>query len=135
MIYLADKSALARASTPAVAERLDPLSEANQLATCAMVELEILYSARNRAEYDRLWDWVRGLRRAQINEDTFRMAIAIQAQLANTGRHRRPIPDLIIAAAALQADLTVLHYDKDFEIIAEVCDLAHEWVVPQGSIS
>lgn len=43
--------------------------------------------------------------------------------LADRGQHRAPsIPDLIIAATAELAGLTVLHLDKDFEIIAEVTD-------------
>lgn len=133
-LYLPDNSAWARTHVPAVRARLDTLAEANELATCGMVELEVLYSARNRADLDRLWQWHRGLHRAPIDDDTFRTAVVLQAQLADTGRHRRPIPDLIIAAVAVQSDLTVLHYDKDFEIIAEVCALEHEWVVPQGSV-
>lgn len=45
----------------------------------------------------------------------------VQALLADRGQHRAPsVPDLLIAATAELADLTVLHVDKDFEIIAEV---------------
>jgi predicted nucleic acid-binding protein len=41
--------------------------------------------------------------------------------LADRGQHRAPsIPDLIIAATAELAGLTVLHLDKDFEIIADI---------------
>ncbi|MGH9126964.1 MAG: PIN domain-containing protein [Acidimicrobiales bacterium] len=60
-------------------------------------------------------------------------AIEIQHLLARRGHHRVPIPDLIIAAAAEAAGLTVLHYDADFEMIAEVTGMAHEWVVPRGT--
>ena len=45
-----------------------------------------------------------------------------------------PIPDLVIAAAAESAGLTVLHYDADFERIAEVTVQAHDWVVPRGTV-
>lgn len=46
-------------------------------------------------------------------------AVAIQAELADRGQHRGPsIPDLIIAATAEVAQLTVLHLDQDFELIA-----------------
>jgi predicted nucleic acid-binding protein len=47
---------------------------------------------------------------------------------------RPQVPDLIIAAAAELAGLTVLHYDHDFELIASVTGQPHEWVVPRGSI-
>lgn len=45
----------------------------------------------------------------------------VQALLADRGQHRAPsIPDLLIAAVAELTDLTVLHVDKDFDLIAEV---------------
>ncbi len=48
-------------------------------------------------------------------------AVAVQGVLARRGQHRAPsVPDLLIAAAAELAGLTVLHLDKDFELIAEV---------------
>jgi len=48
-------------------------------------------------------------------------AVEILALLADRGQHRAPsIPALIIAATAELAGLTVLHLDKDFDIIAEV---------------
>lgn len=45
-LYLADKSALARLPNPAVAGVLAPLIEAGQVATCGVVDLEVLFSAR-----------------------------------------------------------------------------------------
>lgn len=48
-------------------------------------------------------------------------AVAVQALLADRGQHRAAsIPDLLIGATAELAGLTVLHFDKDFELIAEV---------------
>lgn len=133
MIYLPDKSALARTHLKNVYERFEALAETNELATCGMVDLEVLYSSRNRADFDRVWQGQRSMLRVEIDDGTFRGAVGIMARLADTGRHRRALPDLIIAAAAMQTDVTVLHYDHDFEIIAEVCDLKHEWIVPPGS--
>ena len=49
-----------------------------------------------------------------------RRALDIQGQLARRGHHRAPsIPDLLIAATAEMAGLTLLHRDKDFSLIAE----------------
>jgi predicted nucleic acid-binding protein len=49
-----------------------------------------------------------------------RRAVEVQMLLADQGKHRAPgIPDLLIAAAAERAGHTVLHLDKDFELIAE----------------
>jgi hypothetical protein len=48
-------------------------------------------------------------------------AVEVLALLADRGQHRAPsVPDLIIAAAAELAALTVLHLDKDFDLIAEI---------------
>ena len=61
-------------------------------------------------------------------------ALAIQRGLARTAQHRVAIPDLIIAAVAESASLTMLHYDADFERIAGLTGQAHEWAVRRGSI-
>ena len=58
----------------------------------------------------------------------------VQGKLARSGRHRIPIPDLVIAAAAEAGRLTVLHYDADFDIIASVTRQPVEWVVPRGTV-
>ncbi|MCP3857855.1 MAG: PIN domain nuclease [Actinomycetia bacterium] len=48
-------------------------------------------------------------------------AVAVQAALADLGHHRAPsIPDLLVAAVAEMAQLTVLHLDQDFDLIAEL---------------
>ncbi len=50
-----------------------------------------------------------------------RRAVEVQMILADRGLHRAPsIPDLLIAAVAERSGLTVLHLDKDFDLIAEV---------------
>ncbi len=133
--YLIDKSALARMTLKPVKERLAPLIEAGEAATCAVIDLEVLFSARNFLEHQKI-----RRRRALAYEsvpvtvETFERAIEIQGELAKTGRHRVPIPDLIIAAAAEAAGLVILHYDSDYEIIAEVSKQPVEWVVKRGSV-
>jgi predicted nucleic acid-binding protein len=56
--------------------------------------------------------------RASIDEAVFDRALAVQGPLARRGRHRLPIPDLLIAAAAESVGLSVLHHDADFDRIA-----------------
>jgi hypothetical protein len=58
----------------------------------------------------------------------------VQRLLASRGLRGRKIPDLLVAAAAEQACLMVLHYDGDFDLIARVTGQRCEWVVPAGSI-
>ena len=131
--YLADKSALARFPVAAVARRLRPLMEEGLLATCAIVDLEVLYSSRNLADYEETLEECRSLDDAPITPEVMSRAIELQHALAERGRHRLPIPDLVISAAAQVAGLVVLHYDADFERIAAAGGAPHEWVVPQGT--
>ena len=58
----------------------------------------------------------------------------LQHELARHGHHRVPTSDLVMSAAAQGVGLTVLHYDSDFERIADAGGAAQEWVVPRGSL-
>jgi len=133
--YLIDKSALARAVDPLVGERLQRLSEFGLLATCSIVDLEVLYSARRSEDYDAVADELAGFEHIPIDETVLDRARYVQRLLASIGQHRLPIPDLIIAAAAEAGGATVLHYDRDFERISAVTGQAHEWVAAPGSIN
>lgn len=53
--------------------------------------------------------------------------------LARRGQHRTPIPDLMLAAIARAASAVILHYDSDYERIADATGQPHEWIVPRGS--
>ena len=132
--YLADKSALARMPNAAVRARLEPLLADGLLATCGIIDLEIGFSAQTAAVHRDVRRERRSLPRARIDDDVFNRAFEVQGLLADRGEHRLPVPDLVIAAAAESADLTVLHYDADFERIAEVTGQAHDSVVPRESV-
>lgn len=133
--YLVDKSALARMPHGPVRERLGPIIEAGEAATCAIIDLEVLYSARNHEEHERIRERRRlAYTHVPMTEEIFRRATEIQGELGRLGQHRLPIPHLLVAATAETAGLTVLHYDADFERIAEVTGQPVEWVVPRGSV-
>lgn len=133
--YLADKSALARAHLRPVGDRLERLFVGGEIATCGIVDLELLFSARSTKDYLAMLADRRSLRRAEVGEAGIERAVEVQTALARKGQHRGvTIPDLLIAAAAEAAGLSVLHYDADFELIAEVTGQPSEWVVPQGSV-
>jgi predicted nucleic acid-binding protein len=132
--YLADKSALARFPVPAVAARLRPLLEDGDIATCSIIDLEVLYSARSAEDYAAVLVERQALPRVPLTQAVFDRAVEVQRSLAERGQHRLPIPDVVIAAAAESVALSVLHYDADFERIAAVTRQPHEWVVPRGSI-
>jgi predicted nucleic acid-binding protein len=135
-LFLVDKSALARVDRhPAAREAFFALDETGTLATCAIIDLEIGYSARNLAAFESV-----SANRADLYVDlpvtraVGRRAREVQRELARRGQHRGPgIPDLIIAACAELHEATVVHYDRDFEMIAGITGQPVRWLVPAGS--
>ena len=135
--FLADKSALARRQTRAeVREALDPLLLEGEIATCGIVDLELLYSATSPTTYKALANALRGMPRVALDEATIERALQVQGKLAQRSQHRAvPLPDLLIAACAENAGLTVIHYDADFERISELTKQPVQWIVPRGSVA
>jgi predicted nucleic acid-binding protein len=135
--FLADKSALTRRDTrPEVRDVLEPLLVAGEVATCGIVDLELLYSAASRATYRALAEALRGMPRVAIEETSIKRALEVQAMLAERSQHRAvSLPDLLVAACAEKAGLTVLHYDADFDRIGELTGQPTQWIVPRGSVA
>ncbi|MET9337036.1 PIN domain nuclease [Nonomuraea sp. NPDC003804] len=133
--YLGDKSALARLHMAPVRARLAPLITRGLVSICAPTQLELLYSARGPADYAQLKSQLdAGFPWMPIPDRGWQRACEIQESLAKSGKHRGPsIADLLIAVTAEAWELTVLHYDRDFETIAEVTQQPTEWVVPAGA--
>jgi predicted nucleic acid-binding protein len=134
--YLADTSALARLRHPVVAAVLAPLIESGLVATCGVIEFELGWATRSGAELDELradrdagYEWL-----ATLDED-WRRALEVQATLWRAGRMRAVgLPDLLIAAVAERERVTVLHYDADYDFVAEVTGQPTAWVVPRGTV-
>lgn len=133
--YLADTSVLSRATrVPAIGERLADLRRSGSLWTCDLVSLEVGYSARNHAEWATVQHVQARLHQAPITAKVTERALEVQGLLARRGHHRVALPDLVIAAAAEQAGVAVLHYDRDYVAIAETTGQPVDWVVPAGSV-
>ncbi|MGC2374448.1 MAG: PIN domain nuclease [Solirubrobacteraceae bacterium] len=135
--YLADKSALTRRETrPEVRQVIEPLLLSGAIATCGIVDLELLYSASSPAVYATLATSLRALPRVPVTETIVDRALEVQARLAKRSQHRAvPLPDLIVAACAESAGLTVLHYDGDYDRIAGITGQPTQWVLSRGSIA
>jgi hypothetical protein len=133
-LVLVDKSAWEQRPHSAIAkERIDRLATAGRAATCLPVALEQLYSARNSEDFASrrgALDLLVWLPMTRAVEDK---ALELMAQMARKGQHRMPLPDVMIAATALVHEATILHYDGDFERIAETTGLAQEWILPRGT--
>jgi predicted nucleic acid-binding protein len=135
--FLADKSALTRRETrPEVRAVIEPMLLAGQIATCGIVDLELLYSASSPRIYRQLATALRALPRVPVTDAALDRALEVQAKLAKRSQHRAvPLPDLIVAACAEGAGLTVLHYDADYDRIAEITGQPVRWALPRGSVS
>ena len=97
-LYLGDKRALARLHDPAVRRRLGPLLVEGLVATCPIIDLQVLFSARSHDDYEAILNERRALPSFPIDEAVTARALATQRTLARRAQHRVPIPDLLIAA-------------------------------------
>lgn len=133
--YLADKSAYARLHRPRVYERLGPLLEHGLVATCSLIDLEVLYSCRSPEEYESVRQERSAWERLDIEQADWDRALAVQGLLARRSRHRAAgLADLVLAAVAERHRVVLLHYDRDFRQVAEVTGQPVEWVVQPGSV-
>ena len=137
---LLDNSAWVRlADTSLSRERANEIADAfesGRIATCLPFLLEAGYSARNAREHDELLAELRSLPRYRLDDAAEERALDAQAQLARAGHHRLPPVDLLVAALADRHALGVLHYDHDYDLIAEKTDLTFDsvWLAARGTL-
>ncbi|MEU5783799.1 PIN domain-containing protein [Micromonospora lupini] len=136
-LYLIDTSAWGRLRQPIVGKRVKILLEERLAATCVPLDLEDGRSARDFRDA-----MVVRARRAELMIDLpITPAVATRArdlQLALTARgyHRAASPvDVLVAAAAAEYSATVLHYDRDFDLISGIGGPRSEWVAPAGTLT
>jgi hypothetical protein len=132
--YLVDKSAWARADKSAVRDALQSMLIRGLVGTTGIIDLEMLYSARSGDEHDRVQQRRQAFEWFPTTDEVVSRAIEVQNSLAHKGCHRAlSVPDLLIAATAERHGLTVVHYDGDYDLIAEVTGQPMQWVVPAGT--
>ena len=134
--YVIDTSAAARMRSAPVGARLAPLIEAGLVATTAQLDAEALYSARSSEEYEQLWSDRRlAYEYLPTGDEQWQAALEAHRALARTGQHRSVgMADLLIAAVAAHHEVTVIHYDSDFETAAGVIPFEQRWVVERGTV-
>ncbi len=134
LAYLADTSVFARLVKPPVAAAFAPLAAQGRVALCAPVRFEISFSARDRADHEAVTDRLSAFPPVPVTDADHRRALEVQSILARRGRHRAlSLVDGLVAAVAEARDLTVLHYDADFELVAAVTGQRQEWIVERGT--
>jgi predicted nucleic acid-binding protein len=136
VLYLADTSAWWRSrANESIALRWARLLVGRELAVCAPLQLELLYSARGPADYSVLRDDLDALVRLPATPDAEAEALSTQEALAAKSQHRGPKPmDLLVAAIANVHGAVLLHYDRHFDLIARVTGQPAEWLARRGSL-
>ncbi len=128
--FLIDTSALARLlRLGAESFGWDQAAAAGLIAVCPITELEFFYSARSPADREQgiqdvrsLFGWV------PVHDRAFARAWDVQGELTGKGQHRSAGPaDLVVAATAELHGLTLLHHDRDFDVIARVTGQPLRW--------
>ncbi len=132
--HLIDTSVATRLDRPEVAQQLRLATACGRIGRTRMTDLERGFSARNGNDWGVLIGGLGVFPLVEVEDTDLRDALDVQRRLAAKGQRGRKLPDLIIASAAKRLELTVLHYDQDFELIAAETGQSCEWVVPRGSI-
>jgi hypothetical protein len=133
--YLVDSSAIVRLVCPGAVEVLSPLIKAGQLATCAVVDLDLALVCDSSGV-----DEIRELRAAAFawltTEDAdLRRALEVQRLLASDGHHPIAWAALVVAAVAERHRVAVLHGAAVFDRIAEVTGQPVRWILPEREVS
>lgn len=137
---LIDNSVLQRLSTgPEVAWAVeDLLASGWVLCSSDVSRLEAGFSTRSAAEHVGIRDRLtHDFELLPVTPACGDLAMAMQSELFARGTGRAVgVLDLLHAATAVVHDAVVVHYDHDFELVAEVDSrLRQRWVVPRGSVS
>jgi hypothetical protein len=140
-VLLLDNSAWSRVVADKLPrDRADAVAdwiEGRELVTCPPFLLEAGYSACGRDHYREMMDdFDRLFPHIELTAVIEQGAIRAQSELARVGHHRLAPMDLMIAACAHEAGAGVLHYDRDYDVIAERTSLSFEsvWVAPAGTL-
>jgi predicted nucleic acid-binding protein len=131
--FLIDTSALARfMRSGAESFGWDQAAAAGLIAVCPVTELEFFFSARSAHDREQGIQDVRSVfGRVPVHDRAFARAWEVQGELTNQGKHRSAGPvDLVLAATAELHDLTLLHHDRDFDVVAAVTGQSTGWYGP-----
>ena len=137
---LIDNSAWARLGDPrlpyARSAEIAEAVEGGRVVACLPFLLEAGYSARNAADQSEIFAHLLALPWARLDEHVERRAVDAQRHLAQLGHHRLPPVDVVVAALADRHGLGILHYDRDYDLIAQKTDLRFDsvWLSEPGQL-
>lgn len=117
--------ALRKESVPAIKSRVDELLKDNLVVTTPMVKLELLGGTRTDKEFRRLKAYLDALDDVEIGDGEWERAYELSFNLRRKGL-TIPYTDILIAACALTAGLTLMHVDAHFDAISKQTGLKVE---------
>lgn len=121
---------------PELATWFNAAAEAGLVLVCDLVVLELTRLAPNESRAREVADRLAVFESIPMPTELWTWARKTQLALAASGDHRRvPPADLLLAGAAEEAGVTLIHYDRDYERIASVAGLRHQWLVPDGALA
>lgn len=131
-----DTSAWSRAHHESIRERWVQALLGGRLRISPVARLEIMFSARDGGDFDALAERLDALRAAPLTATVLRAAEDAMRTLAHrsAGAHRIPVVDYLIAAAAQETGAAVIHYDRDYDTLADVMTFESIWLAPAGSL-
>lgn len=131
-VRLAQKGVVPKDRASTIAAWIDR----REIAVCLPFLLEAGYSARSAADRKALMARFDRLPRVAIDGEVERMALQAQRELAEIGHHRLAPMDVMIATCAHRAEGGVLHYDGDYDLLAEHTSLVFEseWLAAPGTL-
>jgi predicted nucleic acid-binding protein len=131
-----DTSAWARAHHSEVRERWKEALLGRRLRISPLVRFEILLSAREGQSFDTLAERLSALQAAPLNASVIRAAEHAMRALAHrsAGAQRLPIVDYLVAAAAQELGAAVIHYDRDYDTLADLLEFESIWLAPAGTL-
>jgi predicted nucleic acid-binding protein len=135
-VELADTSAwTSRYRDPAVRNDFDGRVLAGDVATSPPVLMEMLWSARDAREFARIEANLTALPQFGVSPAAWERAVGVGRELLQRDRHRQVSrTDLVVAAVAELAGVAVCHYDRHFEVIAEVTGQPVRAIAPLGTL-
>jgi len=135
-VELADTSVWARIGKPAMVSFAVAVED-GRIAVCDQVAMEVLFSTRDASDFRATEEALLACPWLSIEPRDWDEARRVFRVLADQGplHHRQvKIPDLLIAAVSARNDVTLVHYDADYEVIAKVTGQRTRWAAPRGSL-
>lgn len=131
-----DTSAWARAHHPQVRRLWREALLERRLRISPLVRFEILRSARDGRSFDTLSEQLSALHAAPHNDSVFAAAEQAMRAMAHrsAGAQCLPIVDYLVAASAQELGAAVIHYDRDYDTLAELLGFDSIWLAPAGTL-